>query len=325
MEKIETILRDDQSLIPARIWIPDHHPLNQIQGIIHICHGVAEHSARYRNAALALNQAKYIVISHDHRGHGLSISKNEELGHFANQYGWQKTVRDLFFVHKFIRKTFPDKPLILLGHSMGSFISMSYLQLHPKSVAAFIGSGSAYKPPFICKALGLIAKAERMRLGVTGKSKWVDKIAFLGYNKKCRPQRTQSDWISRDISVVDQYKEDPKCNFICTAKLWEDFAYGLVDLFTHHQFNKLPKNIPYYFFGGDKDPVSLYGKQLKELSHKIKHIGAKNIEMTLYKEGRHEMLNEINAPEVLENLIDWLNKNITKSTTTFHEVVNTST
>lgn len=305
MEKIETIPREDNTLIPARVWVPNL-PLQSIRGVVHICHGVAEHSARYRKIAVILNQAQFIVVAHDHRGHGLSAANQQELGHFAHQQGWKKTVRDLFYVNQFIRKEFPDKPIILLGHSMGSFLSLSYLELHPKSVSAFVASGSAYKAPLMCKTLGLVAKAERIRLGVQGKSALVDKIAFLGYNKDCKPQKTSSDWISRDPAVVQQYINDPKCNFVCTAKLWEDFAYGLSETFKPVAFAKLPKKIPYYLFGGDKDPVSQNGKQLKQLEAKLKALGVKNVSLKLYHQGRHEMLNETNAGEVSADLVVWL-------------------
>jgi alpha-beta hydrolase superfamily lysophospholipase len=305
MEKIETIPREDNTLIPARLWMPEI-PSQNIRGVVHICHGVAEHSARYRKIAITLNQAQFIVIAHDHRGHGLSAATSEELGHFAHQQGWKKTVRDIFYVNQFIRKTFPEKPIILLGHSMGSFLSLSYLELHPKSVSAFVASGSAYKPPFVCKSLGLVAKAERLRLGVQGKSSLVDKIAFLGYNKEFKPQRTSSDWLSRDPAAVQQYINDPKCNFVCTAKLWEDFAYGVSETFRPATFAKLPKKIPYYLFSGDKDPVSQNGKQLKQLSEKLKAIGVKDVTLKLYPKGRHEMLNEINVDEVSADLVLWL-------------------
>ena len=111
-------------------------------GVVQISHGMAEHKDRYSEFTKFFNDHGYHVAIHDHRGHGTRIL-DKKIGHFSDKGGWNKVVNDLLIIQKELIKIFPSTPLILLGHSMGSWIALSALQKNTNYNAALI-SGSGY-------------------------------------------------------------------------------------------------------------------------------------------------------------------------------------
>ena len=87
------------------------------------------------------------------------------------------------------------------------------------------------------------------------------------------------------------------------------FFKGIKDSFSKENLKQLPKDIPVYAFAGDKDPVGLQGKGFLQLVQNWENAGVKNITYKLYKDGRHEMLNEINRQEVMQDLVSWIKSN----------------
>ena len=107
----------DGSEIYLRKWLPEGEP----KGIIQIAHGMTEHAGVYTDFIAALLEAGYGVYAHDHKGHGKTVKREEDYGHFEPNVGWSKAVSDVIFVSETVRKE-QTCPLFLLGHSMGSFI-----------------------------------------------------------------------------------------------------------------------------------------------------------------------------------------------------------
>jgi alpha-beta hydrolase superfamily lysophospholipase len=280
-------------------------PIEAPKAWIHINHGMSEHAQRYEQLAQVLNNAGYSVVAHNHRGHG--TSPTTELGHYADQDGWNKLLGDISAVRNKVCE--PDLPYYLMGHSMGSFIVQSYLAnpaAGQKPIDALILSGSNFQAPFIAKAGRAIAKLERWRLGAKSPSKLLQFLSFGSFNQSFKPNRTDFDWLSKEHSQVDKYINDPLCGFDCSTQLWVDFLGGLGKLFTLTSFNGIQKQLPIYIFGGDLDPVGEKGKGLPKLAKAYKDAGQGDVTLKLYENNRHETLNETNQAEVMSDVANWL-------------------
>jgi len=288
---------DGQSLL-ARRWLPKGRP----RAVVQIAHGLAEHGARYARLAAALNAAGYAAYTNDHRGHGPKAAP-ADLGHFADDGGWEKVVGDFWTMNRLIAKEQPGVPIIFLGHSLGSFLGQGFVAEHSDALAGAVYSGSSGKPPAIATLGRLIARAERLRLGKRGKSQLLGQMWFGAYNKPFAPARTEFDWLSRDEKEVDAYVADPYCGFPFTTQLAIDVLDALPPLSSPQSLARIRKDMPIYVFSGERDPV---GANIQGLIDALKGAGFTRLTTRIYPGARHETLNETNREEVTRDLIDWL-------------------
>lgn len=291
----QAITTIDGRTIKVRLWLADTP-----KGTVHLMHGMAEHIDRYTAFAEHLQANHFDVIAHNHRGHG----EDEITGHYADRDGWQRLIDDIVLVQQnCIRQ--PDLPLYLFGHSMGSFIAQGYAIRHSDKLAGLILSGSNYQNPAIYYAGRLVAKLERKRKGKQG-SALMDKLSFASFNSHFKPNRTDFDWLSRDPQQVDQYISDPQCGFPCSGETWHQLFNGLIEISKISELRKIQQDLPILLFGGDHDPVGNMGKGLPALEKKLRQSGHKSVTTHLYKDGRHEMLNETNRLHVYNDVTNWL-------------------
>ena len=293
----------DEHPILAYIW-ENPSPI----GWVHILHGMAEHALRYEALADALVAAGYSVVAHNHRGHG--PANDHQLGHYADENGWQKVIADVDTVRT--QCTDSRIPYYLFAHSMGSFIAQAYLATKPKPINGLILSGSKLESRLVATAGGLVAKVEKLRVGAQNTSPLIDALSFGSFNKAFKPTRTDHDWLSRDPAEVDKYIKDPYCGFSCSAQLWIDLLSGLNQLYQKSTLDRIQSDLPIYLFGGDQDPVGEQGKALPKLYDAYIAAGQKDVTIKLYPQGRHEMLNETNRNDVIHDIINWLSQHMEK-------------
>ncbi len=293
----ETITAPDGHEIQLFIW-----PNPQAKAWIHINHGMAEHAKRYDGFAQQLVTAGFAVVAHNHRGHG--TSRTTVIGSYGELNSWSKVLSDLETVRDHACNH--NLPYYMFAHSMGSFIVQSYLTNCTRNIDGLILSGSNLQAPFLSKAGQWVAKMERMRLGEKNSSKLLQFLSFGSFNQSFKPNRTEYDWISSVNDQVDQYLNDPLCGFACSTGLWHEFLGALAELFSKDRLKNIQKNLPIFILGGDKDPVGLMGKGLPKLAQAYENTGQNQVSLKLYPNGRHEMLNEVNALEVSTDIIDWL-------------------
>jgi alpha-beta hydrolase superfamily lysophospholipase len=293
-----TLRADDGQGLLARRWLPE----GRARAIVQIAHGLAEHSARYARLALALNAAGYGVYAADLRGHGPQAPA-EDLGHFADEGGWDKVVGDLWTLNRLIAKEQPGVRIVFLGHSLGSFLGRSFIAEHSDALAGAALSGSSGKPPAIATLGRAIARAERLRLGKRGKSRLILQMWFGAYNKPFEPARTPFDWLSRDEKEVDAYVADPFCGFPFTTQLAIDVLDALPRATSGESLAAIRKDFPLYIFSGERDPV---GANIQGLIADLKAAGFTRLTTRIYPGARHETLNETNRDEVTRDLIAWL-------------------
>jgi alpha-beta hydrolase superfamily lysophospholipase len=289
---------DGVSLFVYR-WLPESPP----KAIVQIVHGWAEHAARYARVADALCRQGYGVYADDHRGHGRTAQTPADLGFFAEFDGWNKCVQDLWQVNQHIAAIHPGTPIVIFGHSLGSFLVQQFISEHGDAVAGAVLSASNGKPPAIAPFVSRLARLERLRVGPRGNSALLQKLFFGSLNKLFEPARTPFDWLSRDTMEVDKYIADPLCGFDSTVQLFIDVIGGLQDVATPSRQARIPKKLPLYIFSGSRDPV---GRNLNQLLEAYRAAGLEEVTYKSYPECRHESLNEINRDEVTRDLIAWL-------------------
>lgn len=200
------------------------------------------------------------------------------------------------------RERFPNTPLALLGHSMGSFIAQSCAQQHSSSLDCLILSATnRIHRPQLWASKALIGGIRRL-YGNDHKSPTIAKMTFGKFNRLFQPNRTDCDWLSRDSAQVDKYVSDPLCGFECTTGLWHDFIQGMLTI----NPSTWRKDLPVHLFAGSDDPVGEMGKGIIHHAQNIRKAGVLETSLLLFEGGRHEMLNETNTGEVREYVLSLL-------------------
>lgn len=277
------------------------------KAIVQIVHGMSEWVGRYDYFAEKLVEEGYLVYGHDHCGHGNSSKSLDELGYIGEKNRFYLMLEDIKLLNSIIRKENAGVPIILFGHSMGSFLSQRYVEEYGDTIDALILSGSNGRPKSFTKAGLLVCKMEMMLKGDGNRSKLMDKLSFGGFNSSVKNPSTDFDWLCSDGNEVNKYIEDEFCGFIYPTEFYFDLINGLWDIHKQENLNKIKKlNIPIYIFAGDKDPVGYMGKGIINLYDTYRSIGVKDLNYKLYKDGRHEMLNEVNKDEVILDIISWI-------------------
>jgi alpha-beta hydrolase superfamily lysophospholipase len=285
-------------------------PENQPKALVVIVHGMAEHCARYADFSEYLTTHQFGVYTYDQRGHGRTAGSVENLGFFAKKDGWQKVVDDVKLVVEAAKSENPTIPVFVLGHSMGSFISRRFAEQYGNLIAGLILSGTAGGAGLLGKlGIGLTSFIKVYKKGISP-SKLLDKMSFGDFNKSFKPNRTLFDWLSRDEKTVDSYIADPFCGTVFTIGFFNDLLKGLEGVNTNAHAQAVRKDLPVYLFSGDKDPVSRNAKQIPIVYEMYKNAGIKDITMKIYRDGRHESLNEINRAEVYADTLNWLNSHL---------------
>ena len=279
----------DGTKIAAYRWDPEEQPRAAVQ----LTHGMGEHARRYDHVAHALNDAGFVVYAQDHRGHGASGSPAAygDLGPGS----WAGLLDDIGLLSAKIRADHADLPLILLGHSMGSFAVQEYLLDHSADVDGVVLTGTA--------AIDLLEPALDLD----------QPLDLAMFNAPFQPARTDYDWLSRDEAIVDAYIADPGCGFgmdTGSAKMMFAGARRLAD---PAQVAAMRPDLPVYIAVGEADPVNGGLALLTPLTDRYQAAGLTDMTIRIYPGARHEILNETNRAEVIAALNSWLDRVVTSA------------
>ena len=281
----------DGTPIAAYRWDPAGQPRAAVQ----LTHGMGEHARRYEHVARALNEAGFVVYAQDHRGHGASMGDGEAGD--LDPGSWPGLVDDIGLMSARIRGEHPGVPLILLGHSMGSFAVQQHLFDHSADVDGVVLTGTA--------AIDLLE-------GALDLNQPIDLSAF---NAPFEPARTDYDWLSRDEAVVDAYVADPLCGFgIDTSSARAMFA-GARRGADPAQVAAIRSGLPLYIAVGEANPVNAGLALLTPLTERYQAAGLTDVTVRTYPAARHEILNETNRDEVIAELTNWLGRVVTTAST----------
>lgn len=287
-------------------WLPADPA--QCRASVVIAHGMAEHAGRYGRFADALNRTGHAVYAFDHRGHGHSARNMADLGHMADRDGWNRAVADLAAACALAQQRHPGRPLLLFGHSMGSFMAQQMLYQHGAMLAGCVLCASNGKPPPIAALGRLVARIERLRRGRRGISPLIQSLSFDAFNKRFQPARTEFDWLSRDAAEVDKYVSDPFCGFPITVQSWIDFLDALSEMALPENQKLIPKDLPVFIVAGSHDPVSGGGKGLRQLLDAYAAAGLSRVDSKFYPQARHELLNEVNRDDVTADILGFFDR-----------------
>jgi alpha-beta hydrolase superfamily lysophospholipase len=296
----------EEVLIRGQHW---HTPDTEPKAVVVIAHGMAEHILRYDTFAEFLLANQIFVYGHSHRGHGETVTSLDALGYIGTD-GWNRMADDLETVLQIARKAYPNKPLIIFGHSMGSYVTRGWMTRSFATVDGVILSGTGFPSKVELEGGQLIAKLELLFKGKDVPSKRLDKLSFGKFNKGVQNPKTPFDWLSRDEVMVKEYIDSPFCGQIHPSSFFRDMSAGLISTLysTHHTFNPV---YPLYIISGEADPVGGYVKGVMKTASYYKTAGFK-VTTKLFPEGRHEMLNEINRQDVYQSILKWINEVVKK-------------
>ena len=292
--------------IHARMCVPDAEP----RAIVQIIHGIAEYIDRYDEFMSFLADNGIIAVGTDHLGHGKSIESEEQTGFFAYDNGWDYVVRDEEVLRLAMHENYPELPIIVFGHSMGSFMARTLLIRYPDAFNAAIISGTGNQGAALVNGGLFMGNIVTGLKGAHHYSKFLNNLAFGSYNKIYDNPKTEYDWLSRDEANVQKYIDDPLCGFIPSCSLFRDMMTGVKFITNKKNLTAMNKNMPVYFMSGDMDPVGECGKGVQKAYNNFLEAGMKDVSIKLYPGGRHEMLNEINKDEVYTDILAWLGSKI---------------
>lgn len=292
--------------IHARMCVPDAEP----RAIVQIIHGIAEYIDRYDEFMSFLADNGIIAVGTDHLGHGKSIESEEQTGFFAYDNGWDYVVRDEEVLRLAMHENYPELPIIVFGHSMGSFMARTLLIRYPDAFNAAIISGTGNQGAALVNGGLFMGNLVTGLKGAHHYSKFLNNLAFGSYNKIYENPKTEYDWLSRDEANVQKYIDDPLCGFIPSCSLFRDMMTGVKFITNKKNLTAMNKDMPVYFMSGDMDPVGECGKGVQKAYNNFLEAGMKDVSIKLYPGGRHEMLNEINKDEVYTDILAWLGSKI---------------
>lgn len=300
--------RDGKSKLHAVRYSPEK--TEAVRCVLQIVHGMAEYVERYEEFAEYMTARGFVVTGEDHMGHGKSVEEDGKYGYFCEQDPATVLVRDVHRLKKMTQELYPDVPYVIMGHSMGSFITRNYLFRYGTGISAAVIMGTGMPSAASLRAAKTVTCVQRLFCGSRHTGRLIDKLTFGSYNKGVGNPRTDWDWLSRDESRVAGYIADPMCGFVFTVNGFSALFELISRLHSAENLGHIPRELPVFMVSGDADPVGGYGKGVRKAYDSLVAAGLKNITLKMYEGGRHELLNEINRDEVMKDVCDWIENQI---------------
>ncbi len=294
--------KDGETLINAVEWKPEGEP----KAVLQICHGMLEYIKRYDHFASYMKDQGFYIVGNDHLGHGLSVKSESRYGFFHEKCGNAYLLGDINELRKITQKKYPNLPYFILGHSMGSFLIRQYMALEGENLNGVILLGTGYTPKETLQMGMNMCKTIAATSGWDCRSIIVRNVVFGSYNKRIKNPNGSTDWISRDEEVVNNYNNDPWCTFDFTVNGYYNLFYSIRDAQNPDTIKHIPKELPILLASGTEDPVGSYGKGVTQVYDLYRDIGIKDLEIKLYQDYRHEILNEIDRDIVYSDIKNWI-------------------
>ena len=299
--------KDGKTSIHAVRWAPDD---GNYTAVLQITHGMVEYIERYTPFADYLTRKGFLVVGHDHIGHGHSVTGKAELGYFTEKDPSGVLVEDMHQLRVRTQKDTGSLPYFMLGHSMGSFLLRKYLALHAAGLSGAIIMGTGYIPAATTKMGLATVKAMTACLGSHHRSPAVQKMiygpAYRDFDTSGQDPHTS--WLTRDAEIVKKYYSDRYCTYTFTLNGFRGLLEAAQAACDPANIAKIPKELPVLLISGGSDPVGDLGKGVEKVQELYQQAGIQDLDLLLYEGARHEVLNEINREQVYEDLHLWLQK-----------------
>ncbi len=286
------------------VAVPDGKP----SCIVQLAHGMCENSLLYKRLMCFLSERGCVVCSNDFLGHGKSVRGFDDVGFFAPKNGWRCIVRDMKRLTDIVTAKYPDLPVIIVGHSMGSFAAQEYLTWYGEDISGcvLVGTSDGFE---CCKLLRGFTRLLCLYKGGRYRVPYILKIGCGYFCHRMGKMSRGWDWLSRDEhvrEVMDRHAFD------YTARAYYDII-TLIDVISAPDWAySVPANLPVLLMSGGRDGLNLCGKGVARLYRKMRRAGCKNVRVRIYNGARHMLLHEINRNRVYSDLYEWI-KNISEN------------
>lgn len=296
-------------------WAPDAE--EEIKGVIELHHGLAEHSMRYDRLGSILAENGYVFNAYDMRGHGHTAENAEKngtgkFGKLADKDGFNRVVEDLNEMIESLKAEYPEKPVILLGHSFGSFVSQGYIEKYSQNITACTLCGTAGPQNALVAGGHALAAIVKFFRGKNAVVPLLSHLSFDGYNKRIQNPKGPNDWLSANEENVEMYEADKWCGIPLTVSFFYDMTAGLKQIHKAQNIKKISNDLPINFIYGKEDPVGSYGETIQNLYNIYKTNGVKKLTIKGYDGDRHEIFNERDNETVEKDFLDWVSSVLTK-------------
>lgn len=274
-------------------------PENPI-GIFQMVHGMSEHKERFLPFMEWMAEQGYVALMHDNRGHGESIKQPEDIGYCyaSKEKGY---IEDIYAVTRHIRKQFPDLPLVLYGHSMGSLGVRSYIRKHDEAVDGLIVSGCpAYNRAV--KPAKLLVRAVALLKGDQYRSPFMQKLVVGNFERVFKKENRQFAWLAAKEDVAEKFQADQLCSFTYTLNGFMTLLNLESITYTGGGFEVKQPKLPILFVSGQDDPCYVSEKKWRQAVERLSKLGYENITEIRYKGLRHEIHNEEEYEKVFRDM-----------------------
>lgn len=304
--------KDGKTTIHAVKWTKDGQTP---KAILQISHGMIEYIERYEEFANFLTEQGFMVVGHDHLGHGQSVLSQEDWGYFADENSGDILVEDIHTLRTMIQKEYLDIPYYMLGHSMGSYLLRKYLLKHHDNLRGAIISGTGFETQakikmglFVIKATAFFHKNNwRYRSQFVADATFGGK-AYKGYDSKGKD--LEKSWLSKNIENLKEYFSNPACTFIFTLNGYRTLLETVLTVCNPEKIVTMSKKLPVLFVAGKDDPVGNLGAGVIKTYDMFKDFGVSDVTYQIYDNARHEILNEPERLKYYDDILSWMNVRI---------------
>ena len=280
-------------------------PDNDVRGVLIFAHGMSEHKERYIPVMEYLSSHGYVCAINDHRGHGESVKSDDDLGYFYDN-GAVSVVEDTHQLMEIVRTNYPDTPVYLLGHSMGSLVVRTFTKKYDSNINGLIVSGS----PSANSAAGVakfMIRVSELFHGDKYRSNFLNTLVNGSFNKDYKDSGHEFAWLSRNIENVEKYEADKYCGFVFTNNGFYSLMNLMVSTYDRKGWAVNNPELPIYFISGEEDPCMVDKNKFDSAVEFMKSVGYKNVDSKLYENMRHEIMNESGKEIVWDDILEHMN------------------
>jgi alpha-beta hydrolase superfamily lysophospholipase len=290
--------------LPAYLWLPE----GEVKAVLQITHGMTEHMGRYESFAGYLCPRGIAVAGFDLRGHGKN-SGDPEVASFGEN-GWMASIEDMRLFYILLQERFPAVPHYMLGFSLGSFLLREYLTRYPEEgeITGAIIIGTGHQPGWLLSVIMGIVNGQIKKAGFDGTTDLVRRLSFGTYNQKCKPNRTNADWLCADEAELGKYLADPLVRKDISAGLFWELLGSMKRTGSTAEYDGWDTSLPVLLISGQDDPVGDGGKGVRSIFSRMKKTGMENVTLKLFPGARHDLLHEEKtaADAAKKYIAEWL-------------------
>ena len=301
--KIEKFTGSNKRVFNTVNWTEVSEP----KGVIQIIHGMAEHVERYDEFARFLNSNGYLVVGSDLRGHGNTALENNSVGVCETGNPFFDNMSDQIMLTKYLKEKY-NLPVMIFGHSYGSFITQAYIQNASDLLAGIVLCGSAKQDGILIKSGKMVACMQAKLFNKDKPAKMLTNMAFKPYDELFKEDKSVNCWISSDQAECEKYNVDPLCGMVMSIDFFKSMSGAFMQLYKAESLNKIKRDLPIFIISGDCDPVGGFGKATTNLYNCYKSNGLADVIIKLYPKARHEILNDVVRDQVMADVLEYADR-----------------